>query len=172
MGVKDRLGILPGNGGGGLPSISRASNYPLADGGEPVHAARGARRGPADVVGATALCASALAAATSPRADATTLTMVAPAVAPFLIRAQHEPATNRAASPVWNRDFEKARVSPPAVRRRGPARRRELRTSMPPCAARTSYSCANALAKEPLVRGRLAATRAAHLDLVGAFNTR
>jgi ornithine cyclodeaminase/alanine dehydrogenase-like protein (mu-crystallin family) len=161
MGVKI-VSVFPDNGAQGLPSV--LGTYLLMDGatGEPLTGLDGTRL----TLWRTA-AASALAARSLAREDASRMVMVgAGALAPFLIRA-HMSQRPLGAVTIWNRHPEKAAQLAVTLRAEGvPVTATEdLEEAV---RAADIVSCAT-LSTAPLVRGAWLRP-GTHLDLVGAFN--
>lgn len=163
LGVKI-VSVIPGNAERALPSVIGA--YVLFDG--VTGAPRAVIDGAALTLWRTA-CASALAAASLARPDATSLLMVGSgALAPHLVRA-HRAVRSLSDVVVWNRTLARAEALAAELVAEGiPARA----TADIEAAARLAdvISCAT-LSTEPLIRGEWLKP-GAHLDLVGGFTPR
>jgi ornithine cyclodeaminase/alanine dehydrogenase-like protein (mu-crystallin family) len=161
VGVKV-VSVYPENAARSLPSVF--GTYLLMDGatGEPLAALDGTRL----TVWRTA-AASALAARSLAREDATRMVMIgAGALAPFLIRAHAGVRPIRQVR-IWNHRAEKARTLAAELSREGlPA---EAVEELEPAVREADVVSCATLSTAPLVRGAWLKA-GAHLDLVGAFN--
>jgi ornithine cyclodeaminase/alanine dehydrogenase-like protein (mu-crystallin family) len=153
--------VFPGNSARGLPSV--LGTYLLMDGatGAPVAAIDGTRLTTWRTAAASALAARSLA-----RPDASRMVMVgAGAMAPFLIRAH---AAERKLSDIalWNHRPERARQLAAELASQGlPVRATE---DLAADVAQADIISAATLSQEPLIRGEWLRP-GAHLDCVGAF---